>query len=259
MTDHHLTIKSRHGHSLAAVLHIPDGKGTFPLVVFAHGYRSSKGSSKIMAIMAAIQDRYACLRFDFSGHGESSGDFESTTPTRGAEDMEDAIAHVCQHAGKDIKKIDATRLAFFGSSFGGGVALLVAARHPELKALILFAPASDYHFRKAACEEARKQGKQAINVPFNRTGTLPIRCQMVEDGLRHDFYALAKMIGCPTLIFHGDKDEVIPLEFSKRLKEALPNGRLDIIPNADHIFNDDERLLDELVTRCEKFLDTHLV
>lgn len=253
--DKHLRIKSRHGYTIAAELRIPDGKGPFPLVVFAHGYRSSKGSSKIMAIMAAIQDRYACLRFDFSGHGESEGDFESITPTRGAEDMEDVIASVRQHAAKDLKKIDATRLAFFGSSFGGGVALLVAARHPELKALILFAPASDYRFRKAACEEARRQGKQIITVPFNRTGTLPIRCQMVEDGLRHDFYALTKTIRCPTIIFHGDKDEVIPLEFSRRLKDALPKGRLDIIPGADHLFNDDERLLDELVARCRKFLD----
>lgn len=250
-----LRVKSRHGYTLAAELHEPEGKGPFVVVLFAHGYGSSKDSKKGSLVSQALEDRYACLRFDYAGHGESGGAFEGTTVTRCVEDVEDILIHL--RAMRD-RRLDMGRIVMYGSSLGGAVSIVVASRHPEVKAMLLFAPASDFSIQEGACEEARSRGRSSIAMPSWRRGTIMIHCNLAEDGARHDFYALAKKIRCPALIFHGDADKVIPLGQSERLKKALAHAELQVVPGADHVFNDDRALCARLAAECRKFLDKHL-
>ncbi len=249
-----LQIKSRHGYTLAAELSIPKGEGQFPLVMFAHGYRTSKNSKKIACIAKKFKEKYACCRFDFSGHGESGGEFESLTITRCSEDIEDILAHIRQTPEAWSKKIDTTRVILYGSSLGGCVSVIVASRHPEVKAMLLFAPASDYTHRLELCRQARKKGNHSISIPFRGIGTLQIHCTLIEDGAAYDFYGLAKKIACPVLIFHGDNDDVVPLEHSKRLEQSFPHARLEILHGVDHTFNDDPELIEKLAGKCLAFL-----
>lgn len=253
-TQHPLQIKSRHGYPLAGVLHLPDGDGSFPLIICCHGYKSSKESKRINIIIQTLQDSYACVRFDFSGHGASGGKIEEVTPTLGADDLEDILLFI--RGGKEafLQKIDKKKIILEGSSFGGGVVLLVAARHPEVKALQLFAPTSDYQERWVLCQEAAKKGKNMVTLPFSKF-VLEVYCKLVEDGMGYNFYLLARKITCPTIIFHGDKDTIIPLEHSRRLKEVLPNAQLEIVKGADHLFNDDLVLYAELARKGREFLD----
>lgn len=256
-TQYPLNIKSRHGHPIASVLHLPDGDGPFPLVICCHGYKSTKESKRISIIIQTLQGDYACIRFDFSGHGASGGNVEEVTPTLGAEDLEDILSFI--HDGKEtfLQKLDKKKIILEGSSFGGGVALLVAARHPEIMALQLFAPTSDYAERLALCREAEKNGKNTITLRFSKF-SLEVYCKLAKDGARYPFYQLAKKIVCPVIIFHGDKDFIIPVEHSQRLKEALPNAQLEIVKGADHLFNDDLALYAELAKKGKEFLDKHV-
>ena len=251
----HLQVSSRHGYSLIGEIHIPKGDGPFPAIIFLHGYRSSKESKKMVMLMEQVQDDYACVRFDASGHGQSGGIFEDITPTRYAEDGEDVLAFLQK---KNIPKLDLTKLAIYGSSLGGFVAGMIAAKHPEVKALMLFAPVSDFAFQKAECEKARKKGLSSIQLPFRRYGHIEIQCALAEDGARYDFYRLSKNTYCPTIIFHGDQDEVIPLSQSKKLEKSLPHAELRIIEGADHVFNDDAALFKKMSEECREFLKRHL-
>jgi predicted phosphoribosyltransferase/dienelactone hydrolase len=121
---------------LAGVLTTPPGAGPFPLVIFAHGMGSGKDSPRNVAIAdRLVQEGIATLRFDLSGHGESSPD---------AEDGEEAFVSDVEAAfqwSEAQAEVDAKRIGIAGSSLGATVAAMaVAAGRAHPATLVLRAP-----------------------------------------------------------------------------------------------------------------------
>ncbi len=131
--DRLVSFRNPHGLELAGEMLLPAGAGPFPVVVFAHGWQSGKESPRNRAAAQALRAAgIAAFLFDFTGHGESEGTLEDSTPERQVEDLGAAIGAALAEGG-----IDETRIGVVGASSGGAVALLRASIDSRIRALVL--------------------------------------------------------------------------------------------------------------------------
>jgi len=210
------------------------GKG--PPVVWLGGLRSDMRATKAEALAAwAERAERAFIRFDYAGHGESSGDFAQWTMSHW---LKDAQAVLAAHTkGPTI---------LVGSSMGGWAALLVTLRQAASQlrpaGLVLIAPAVDF------TEELMwAQMPEAIRDAIMREGVwqrpseyspepMPITRALIEDGRRHLLFGHPLETGCPIHILQGMKDPDVPYSQALRLVEHLPHDPvvLTLIKDGDH-------------------------
>lgn len=231
MNEERVSFPNARGDTLSGVLHVPEIEPARAAAILCHGMDSSKDSRKLVILGEALA---ACgllaLRFDFAYVGESSGRFEDLTCSGEVEDLRAAYEFVhTRHSGK---------VAIFGSSLGGTVALLFAAEQPSIAALVtLAAPAHPENFPQrilspAQLEEWRRRG-------FIIHNGQRMNLSLLEDLQKIDVPAASRQVRCPVLIIHGDADLVVPPEDAHELYESLPNAkRLSIIPGGDHRLSD---------------------
>ena len=137
-TRHDISFTSD-GDSCAAWLYLPDGITSPPVVILGHGL----GAIREMRL-DAFAERFAAagiaaLAFTYRHFGDSEGEpRQLLSIKRQLADWDAAIEHV-----KSRDDVDGTRLAVWGSSFGGGHAITVASRHPELAAAVSQCPFTD--------------------------------------------------------------------------------------------------------------------
>lgn len=194
-------------------------------VIVFHGNAGNRAHRAPLAL-ALRQLGLQVLLFDYRGYGGNPG-----SPTeQGLES--DAIA--AREFLVNQRHVDPQRLIYFGESLGTGVAVTLASEHPPA-ALILRSPftsmtdVGQYHY------------------PW-----LPVRLLLRD---RYDSLARISNVRTPLLVIAGDRDSVVPAEFSRQLYDAAPQPKtLASIPGVDH--NDDE-LLDgkTVIDAIRKFLD----
>lgn len=250
-----ITFHDYAGHRVSGILASPLEQ-TDRLVILCHGFLSHKNSTTNKALTRLLGEHgIATLRFDFFGQGDSEGPFEQITV---ATAVDQALAALDVAASKGFH-----RLGLVGSSFGGLVAILVAAQRPDLLALGLKCPVADFpemlrtEFGEAGIDRWRKTDE----IPDVTGGTKPIRLRYAfyEESLKHDAYQAAKAIRAPVLIVQGDCDEYVPIHQSRRLFETIPGKKhLEILAGADHGFTkaDDFRTM---TTLLGKWMVRHLV
>jgi pimeloyl-ACP methyl ester carboxylesterase len=210
------------GRKIAAVVHLSSTEERFPWVVTSHGFFSSKESDKFIAIGKHFsQKRIAVLRFDFSGCGESDGRIEDTTLSQRVQDLQSVLSFL-----KNEFSVN-DGIGLLGSSLGGCVSILAAAKDPEIKALVtLAAPA---HFRELF----------TIKEDYYESGGERIEKAFIDDVKKYDIISFLKKVNCPVLIVHGDKDEEVPVCHARILyREAKGLKRLEIIEGGDHRLSD---------------------
>ena len=143
MTEHTVT---RHdigfdssGDRCAAWLFVPDGVANPPVVILGHGLGATRDMGLDAFAERFAQAGIAALAFTYRHFGDSTGQpRQLLSIKRQLADWDAAIAHV-----KTRSDVDGTRIAVWGSSFGGGHAIIVAARHPELRAAVSQCPFTD--------------------------------------------------------------------------------------------------------------------
>lgn len=137
----------RHGKQIAGILHLPDGVRQPPVVLMMHGFTGSKNEFTIAGtetgLFAFMADRLAeagiaSLRIDFTGSGESSGQWQDTTFSGQIADAIDAFDHL-----QTLPEVDGSRIGILGYSQGGLVGAHLAAARPEADAMVLWAPVTD--------------------------------------------------------------------------------------------------------------------
>lgn len=144
MRETELSIRNRRGIDLAARLLLPAAHERSPVVVFAHGWGSSKASKRNRAIAEALaRAGIAALLFDFTGHGDSGGDAEQAGLEGQCHDLADVLDHVAARA-------DLGDVGIAGSSSGGAVAAAIAASDARVRALVLRAPSAATAFADVA-------------------------------------------------------------------------------------------------------------
>lgn len=213
MTDPVQHLDRGDAHTLAYVKR--DGEG--PGVVFLGGFRSDMTGSKAAALGAWSQRAgRAFIRFDYFGHGQSSGDWSEATITRWREDSLAVIDQLTK--GPQV---------LVGSSMGGWMALLAAMARPErVKALVLIAPAADFtevlmweefplHVREAIEKEGVWMSPSAYGDPY------PITKRLIEDGRSWSILHAPIPVTCPVHILQGYADPDVPWTHAMRTVDAL--------------------------------------
>src|ERR1700678_4523812 len=212
--------------------------GSAPGLFWLGGFNSDMRGTKALALDAwAAERNRACVRFDYSGHGESGGAFVDGTIGRWLEETVAVFEQFC--AGPQI---------VIGSSMGGWVALLLArelarrpARRASLAGLVLIAPAPDFTEElmwKGFSLEARQdiETKGVWLRPSEYGEPYPITRALIEEGRNHLLLGSAIDVGCPVRILQGAQDPDVPWRHAFALAHRLPvdDVVLTVIQDGDH-------------------------
>lgn len=229
MIDH---LETGQGRRIA--YHRSHGRG--PGIVFLGGLRSDMTGTKAQHLQGWAQARgHAYLRFDYSGHGASSGTFEEGCIGDWAEDATEAVSRLTDGP-----------LILVGSSMGGWIALLLARAMPDRVAgLVTIAAAPDFtedgywaafdaEQRAALLREGRIELPNAYGPP------LPITRRLIEDGRRHLVLDRPLPLAMPVRMLQGTADEDVPAAWALRLLDHAtgPDLRLTLVKGADHRFSE---------------------
>ncbi len=220
-----------------------DGKA--PGVVWLGGYRSDMLGTKAEALDTwASENGHACCRHDYSGHGESGGDFMDGTISRWLEESLAVFDQFCADGNHVL----------VGSSMGGWVALRVVqelAKRGEshrLKALLLLAPAPDFTHELMKPELSDDQIAQLetrgfMEEPSEYSPEPNIFTKaLFDDGDENRVMTGMIETGCPVHILQGMQDPDVPYEHAMKLITFLPNEEVSmtLIKDGDHRLSRDE-------------------
>ena len=258
-------IPSQNFSSTPLYLEKPDGakiayhklSGKGPGIVFFGGFASDMSGTKALAIETfARRSGQAFLRFDYQGHGESSGEFRDGTISKW---LSDSIAVIiAQTNGPQI---------FVGSSMGGWISLLAAVQCPDrVAALVGIASAPDFtedlmwdKFDESIRNKLRKDG-----IYFEATeyadNPYAVTLQLIEDGRKHLLLRDKLTISVPIRLLHGMADSDVPYQVSIRLAEHIDTGDVEVtlIKGGDHRLSR-EKDLTTLMMTIEKLTNEYVL
>ncbi len=234
MTDAPAILARPDGHTLAyhATPAADPGDGC-PGLVFCGGFASDMTGTKATALEGYARDRgLAFVRFDYLGHGASSGAFADGTVGRWAED---AVA-VLDHASEGPQVL-------IGSSMGGWIMLLAAlARPARIAGLVGIAPAPDFtedlmwaRYDAEARATLERDGVYREPSAYDEEPYTVTRA-LIEDGRRHLLLRGPIPLSCPLRILHGMQDEAVPWQTALRLAERIESRdvELTLVKDGDH-------------------------
>jgi pimeloyl-ACP methyl ester carboxylesterase len=204
-----------------------------PGILFLSGFASDMTGTKGLALEAWARERgQAMLRFDYSGHGRSSGAFRDGTIGRWTEDTLVALDRLA--AGPQI---------LVGSSMGGWIMLLVALARPQRVAgLVGIAAAPDFteDLMWAKMQEltrARLMTEGMILQPSQyQDAPMEISRVLIEDGRRHLLLRAPIALHRPVRLLHGMADPDVPWQTAIRLAERLTGADVTVtlVKDGDH-------------------------
>jgi uncharacterized protein len=202
--------------------------------VYLHGFASSPSSRKARF----FQKRFRELGIGLEVPDLAEGDFRNLTLTKQLE----VIAQVSRYEP----------VSLIGSSMGGYLAALYAARHAEVKKVVLLAPAFSFASRwPETLGEATMHRWKSTNTlkvfHYSEGREVELGYQLIEDALQYEDYP---EFAQPALIFQGRRDAVVPPAYAVTFAERHPNARL-ILLDSDHDLVD---VLDEMWRETQAFL-----
>ena len=250
ISEEKIIFNNTRGDRLSGVLHHPHSALGNGAVILCHGMDSDKNSDKLIFLgrtLAAIG--VLALRFDFAFVGESSGCFQDITCSGEMDDLRAAYAL--------MQNYRPGKTAVFGSSLGGTVAVLFAASQPDVAALVtLAAPFHPENFPRRLLSESQIVAWRDRG--FTTYNGRRLNVSLLEDLERLDLAQAARAVACPTLVLHGDADEVVPVEEASELHACLGGKKsLSILPGGDHRLSD-PALMDRALERSLDWLLTYV-
>ncbi len=217
------------GATLAARLEMPDAPPR-AFALFAHCFTCGKDSSATVRIARALAAHgVATLRFDFTGLGQSEGDFANTNFSSNVADLAAAAAHLrAMH--------EAPRL-LVGHSLGGAAVLAAAHLIPEVRAVATIGAPSDaehvVHQFHAHAEEIETTGAAEVLLAGRK---FTVKRQLLEDLRQQRQADHIAQLHRPLLVMHAPRDEVVGIENASRIFLAARHPKSFIsLDDADHL------------------------
>ncbi|MEP1612025.1 MAG: alpha/beta hydrolase [Roseobacter sp.] len=222
--------------------------GSGPNIVFLGGLKSDMEGTKAVHLedWARAQGR-SFLRFDYSGHGQSSGTFE-----------EGCIGDWAEDSYEILTALTSGPLVLVGSSMGGWQALLLSKRISDrIAGLVTIAAAPDFtedgywaSFTPAQKEQLETDGY--VEIPSDYMEPYIISKRMIEDGRAQLVLRSPLLFNCPVRFLQGTADTAVSTQTAVRLLEHATGQdmRLQLVKDADHRFSDGPclGLIEEAVT-----------
>lgn len=230
MPKRQFTIENDEGEKLVCVETMPPKyTGKLPVVIMCHGFGYFKEED---GIFVAIADRlssmgYVPYYFDFSGCGESEGDYSKTTLTKLINDLKSVYEEVTS-----FDYIDPKRVSLISHSFGSNV--IIGAQYKNLERMMLSGSFTDaYTVIASIFDEFYENGLSRRTATSERTRIMGP--QFWADLQKYDMEKLISNFDFPIMFVHGAKDKIVPVKYMRSLLKASKNAVEPIIlKESDH-------------------------
>jgi putative redox protein len=234
MKSQKLTFENVQGQKLVARLGQPEGPGSGPFALFAHCFTCTKNFKAVANISKALTALgVAVFRFDFTGLGESEGDFSYTNFTSNTEDL---IA-----ASTFLEKEYSAPKILIGHSLGGAAVLQAARLIPSARAVVtIAAPCEPNHLKKLlnlSAEEMANRGEAEIVIAGRQ---FTIRKQFIDDLDEANMKNTINNLGKPLIIFHSPFDQIVGIDNAAYIFQTAKHPKSFIsLDKADHLLSNE--------------------
>jgi putative redox protein len=227
-----VTFANAAGQQLAGRLHLPDAGPPVAFALFAHCFTCTKNLRAVGHVSRTLAERgIATLRFDFTGLGESEGDFGGTGFSSNVDDLVAAAAFLAERWQAPALLV--------GHSLGGAAVLRAAARIPSVRAVATInAPASPDHVLRhltGAIARIEELGEAEVDLggrPFT------LREEFIEDIRAAAMIDSVADLNVPLLVFHAPEDATVGIENAARIMDAAKQPKSFIaLDGADHLLS----------------------
>lgn len=233
MNSQKVSFKNKNGYLLRGKLELPANQEPHNYALFAHCFTCNKNYFAVKNICNALtQQGYGVLRFDFTGLGDSEGDFEDSNFSGNIEDL--------LQAAEFLKiKYKAPSL-LIGHSLGGAAVLFAAKELKSVQAVATIAAPSAAnhltHLLKNNLEEINSEGSAEVNIggrPFK------IKKHFLEDIENHQLKNVLPELDKPLLILHSPQDTIVEIKNAEEIYMAAKHPKSFIsLDGADHLLTE---------------------
>ena len=232
MPSEKLTFENQEGIVLSGRLDLPVDSKVKAFALFAHCFTCSKNLTAVSTISKALsREGIAVLRFDFTGLGDSEGDFADTNFSSNVEDIV-AAAHAlaARYRAPTI---------LIGHSLGGAAVLQAASQLKDVKAVATigapYDPSHVQHLIASSESEIREKGHAVVNLAGR---SFTIKKQFLEDLDAQNVDPVLARLGKALLIFHAPGDQMVHIENAALIYEAARHPKSFIsLDDADHLIS----------------------
>jgi len=230
MTETKVTILNQYNEKLVGILSVPSIKqDNYATVILAHGFSANKDESGLFREIANNLSKIGILvlRFDFSGCGESEGDYSETSLSKLKSDLSSVINFIQTHP-----KVDTSRIGILGQSFGTSITI---ALEPKVKCLVMMGATP---YPKEALIKLFGEGynPNSLSIRTKPSGTVTkIKSQFWKDFNNYKLIKSIQNIHCPILFIHGEQDDKVAIsEMEEYFENAHEPKEKIIIEGTDH-------------------------
>lgn len=223
------------GIKLSAKIDLPLSRSPFPFALFAHVFTGNKNLSSARHISRALtQNGIGVMRFDFTGLGESEGDFADTNFTSNISDLESAAAYLAEHYTAPAILI--------GHSLGGSAALFASQKIESIKAVVTIGspsyPEHVTHLLKDSIETIEQNGCSRVNVGGR---TFTIKKQFLDDLRSQNHVDVINNLGKGLLVMHSPQDTVVGIDNAANIYQLAKHPKSYItLDGANHMLTNKE-------------------
>jgi len=242
---------NEHGERLAGRYEAPfDGVRGHAL--FAHCFTCSKDIAAATRISRGLVDRgFGVLRFDFTGLGNSEGDFANTNFSSNSSDLV-AAARAMKAAGRPVSVL-------VGHSLGGAAVLATAEELDDVSAVATIAAPSDpghvTHLFGDDVDKIATDGEAEVDLAGRK---FRVKKQFLEDVSGHRLPERISRLGRALLVLHGPRDELVSVEHARVIFEAAKHPKSFVsLDDADHLLSsprDSQYVADVVAAWASRYL-----
>jgi len=249
-----IEFQNKQGLSLSGRLELPIGRVPTAYAVFAHCFTCSKDVTAASQISKNLtRSGFGVLRFDFTGLGNSDGDFSNTHFSSNLDDLEAAFDFL-------KSRYKAPEL-LVGHSLGGAAVLAVAERLPEIKAIATIGAPGDPSHVAHLFDEKRKDIESDGEAEVTLAGRkFRVKKEFLEDIAEQNQRSRINDLDKALIIFHSPQDEIVGIENAKEIFQNAKHPKSFIsLEGADHLLTkkgDSQYVAELIATWASRYLST---